>query len=307
MTNLVIQTEGLTKVYKGDFWKKGVVGLENLNLEVEEGEVYAFLGPNGAGKTTTIKLLMRLLFPTRGKVWILGQRNTSRSSMENVGYLPEQPSMYGYLSGREFLDFIARIFGMDIDTRQKRIPELLRKVGLEDRCDFPIRSYSRGMVQRLGLAQAIINDPLLIILDEPMASLDPVGRKDFRDLIFELKNRGKTIFFSSHILSDAEMVAGRVGILNDGRLVSVGKLDDLVSSQITSVEVTFILEPEKLSKIDLGTEDIVVRDQKVMVRLEKEEAVPDLLDLVAQSGGRVVSVVPQRKSLEDIFMAKVRG
>ena len=307
MTHLAIQTEGLTKVYKGDFWKKGVVGLEDLNLEVEEGEVYAFLGPNGAGKTTTIKLLTRLLFPTRGNVWILGQRNTARSSMENVGYLPEQPSMYGYLSGGEFLDFIARIFGMALNTRKKRIPELLRKVGLGGRGDLPIRSYSRGMVQRLGLAQAIINDPRLVILDEPMASLDPVGRKDFRDLIFELKNRGKTIFFSSHILSDAEMVADRVGILNDGRLVSVGKLDELVSSQIASVEVTFILEPEKLSKIDLGTEDAVVRDQKVMVRLKKEEAVPDFLNLVAQSGGTVVSVIPQRKSLEDIFMAEVRG
>jgi len=309
MTALAIRTEGLTKIYKeitrGGLRRKTVVGVEDLNLEVEKGEVFAFLGPNGAGKTTTIKLITRLLRPTRGKVWILGQKNTSRVSMEKVGYLPEQPNLYGYLSGREFLDFIGRIFGLDLQTRRKRIVELMEKVGLGDRGDLLVRNYSRGMVQRLGLAQALINDPELLILDEPMAGLDPVGRKDFRDLILELKNQGKTIFFSSHILSDAEMIAGRVGILNKGRLVSVGKLDDLVSSQVTSVEVTFVLDSDKLSKIDLRKRDAVVQDRKVMVRLEDEKAVSDFLKRIEEWGGRVISVVPQRKSLEAFFMAEV--
>jgi len=161
------------------------------------------------------------------------------------------------------------------------------------------------MIQRLGLAQALINDPDLLILDEPMASLDPVGRKDFRDLILELRDRGKTIFFSSHILSDAEMVADRIGILDNGKLMSVGKMDDLIGSQVTSVEVTFVIDPDKLAKIELDKEDVVIRDRKVMVRLKEEKAVPDFLKLIDHYNGRVISVVPQRKSLEEYFMTEV--
>ena len=310
MANLAIRTEGLTKIYtevtRGGLRRKKIVGLEDLNCEVEEGEVYAFIGPNGAGKTTTIKLLTRLLYPTKGRVWILGQLNTSRASMKRIGYLPEQPHLYGYLSGREFLDFVARIFGLDSKTRKKRVPELLEKVGLENRASVLIRNYSRGMVQRLGLAQALINDPLLLILDEPMASLDPLGRKDFRDIILELKKEGKTIFFSSHILSDAEMIADRVGMLNKGKLISVGKLDDLIGSNVTSVEVTFTIEPAKLSEMNLKQEDVVVCDRSVMIRLRKEEAVSEILKRIDKFGGKIISVIPQRKSLEDIFMAEIR-
>ena len=306
MSTLAIRTEGLTKIYKGELGQKPVVGLESLDLAVEPGEIYAFLGPNGAGKTTTIKLLTRLLHPTGGRVWLFGQPNTHRVSMEKVGYLPEQPNLYGYLMGREFLDFIARIFGLDSQTRKQRIPELLDRVGLGSRSDVAVRGYSRGMVQRLGLAQALMNDPQLLILDEPMASLDPVGRKDFRDLILELKAAEKTIFFSSHILSDAEMIADRVGILNNGKLVNVGTLDALVGSQVTSVEVTFALDLDRHPQMDLRGKDVVVQGQKVMVRLKDEEAVSPLLKRVDESGGRVVSVVPQRKTLEDLFMAEVR-
>jgi len=305
MSNLAIRTEGLTKIYKGELGQKSIVGLEDLNLEVFEGEVFAFLGPNGAGKTTTIKLLTRLIYPTKGKVWILGRQNTTRLSMEKVGYLPEQPQLYGYLTGGEFLDFLSRIFGLDSEVRKRRTAELLDRVGLGRQKDLLIRNYSRGMMQRLGLAQALINDPSLLILDEPMASLDPIGRKDFRDLILELKRQGKTIFFSSHILSDAEMIADRVGILNHGRQVSVGRLGDLVSSQVTSVEVTFVLDPTKLSQSDLGTKDVVVQAEKVLVHLREEEEVPDFLKRIERWGGRVVSVVPQRKSLEEVFMAEI--
>jgi len=310
MANLAIRTEGLTKVYKevtrGGLSRKTIVGLEDLNCEVEEGEVYAFIGPNGSGKTTTIKLLTRLLYPTKGRVRVLGQLNTSRGSMKKIGYLPEQPHLYGYLSGREFLDFIARIFGLDSKIRKKRVPELLEKVGLGNSSSLLIRNYSRGMVQRLGLAQALINDPLLLILDEPMASLDPLGRRDFRDIILELKSEGKTIFFSSHILSDAEMIADRVGMLNKGKLVNVGKLDDLVGSHVTSIEVTFTIDPARLSEINLRQEEIIVCDRSVMVRLKNEEAVSNMLKQIDKLGGKVVSVVPQRKSLEDIFMAEIR-
>lgn len=305
MGDYAIKTDGLTKVYKGELGQKDVLGLDDLNLEVIKGEVFAFLGPNGAGKTTTIKLLTRLIYSTRGKIWILGQQNDSRLCMKKVGYLPEQPGLYGYLTGREFLDFIARIFGLDSKTRGHRIPELMDRMGLGKRLDGAIRSYSRGMMQRLGLAQALINDPDLLILDEPMASLDPGGRKDFRDLILELRNQGKTIFFSSHILSDAEMIADRIGILNNGKLMSVGKMDDLVGSQVTSVEVTFVIDPDKLAEIEMDAEVVVIRDRKVMVRLKEEKAVPDFLKLIDQCKGRVISVIPQRKSLEEYFMTEV--
>jgi len=259
MKPVAIKIEHLTKIYKGELGQKDILGLENLNLDIHEGEIFAFLGPNGAGKTTTIKLLTRLIFPTQGKIWIFGQRNNLRVSMKSVGYLPEQPSIYGYLTGQEFLNFIAQIFGLDSETSHQRKSELLNRVGLGDRWDQKIRSYSRGMVQRLGLAQALMNDPNLLILDEPMANLDPIGRKDFRDLILELKDQGKTIFFSSHILSDAEMIADRVGILNEGKLVKVGRLDDLVDTQVTSIEVTFVVDSSKLNQIEIDHEDLIVQ------------------------------------------------
>lgn len=305
MPNTAVRIEALTKIYKGELGQKDVLGLDDLNLEVMEGGVFAFLGPNGAGKTTTIKLMTRLIYPTKGKVWILERQNDSRLAMESVGYLPEQPQMYGYLTGREFLDFIGRVFGLDTKMRKERISTLLKKVGLADKGDISIRGYSRGMMQRLGLAQALMNDPKLLILDEPMASLDPVGRKDFRDLILELRDRGKTIFFSSHILSDAEMVADRVGILNEGRLVSVGKLDELVGSQVNSVDVTFEVDEGKLDKIRLDKEDIIKSGRKVMIRLDNEAAVSDMLKRIDRGGGRIVSVVPQRKTLEEVFIGEV--
>ncbi len=305
MSELAVHTERLTKIYKGDLGRKDVLGLDDLHLEVKEGEVFAFLGPNGAGKTTAIKLLTRLLHPTKGKVWILGRENSIRTAMENVGYIPEQPQLYGYLSGREFLHFVGQIFGLKSHERQQRIDRLLDRVGLSGRAEGLLRNYSRGMIQRVALAQALMNDPQLLILDEPMASLDPVGRKDFRDLILELRHQGKTIFFSSHILSDAEMIADRVGIVNQGKLVSVGKLDDLVTSQVASVEVTFTIEPSKLDQIDLKMEDAVVRHQKVMIRLGNEQDIPKLLHRIDGWGGRVTAIVPQKKTLEDVFMAEL--
>ncbi len=305
MADLAIHTENLTKVYRGDLGKRPIVALDGLNCDVERGEVFAFIGPNGAGKTTTIKLLTRLLRPTNGRIFILGVENKSHNSMERVGYLPELPNMYGYLSGREFLDFIARIFKLDFKERKRRVSQLLERVGLEKSSDVAIRNYSRGMLQRLGLAQALINDPELLILDEPMSGLDPIGRKDFRDLILQLRDQGKTIFFSSHILSDAEMIADRVGILNKGRLINIGKLDDLTSSHITSVDVTFRVESDALSRVDTKKYKTVIRDQNVMVRLNDSKEVNELVKSIERWGGQIISVIPQRKSLEEIFMTEV--
>jgi len=305
MSNWIIETENLSKTYQGDFWKKGTPSLENLNLQVQAGEVYAFIGPNGAGKTTTIKLLTRLLLPTKGKIKILGQDNLSPSSLGQVGYMPEQPSFYSYLTGREFLRFIGRIFGLSKSKREKRIFDLLETVGLKGKGDLLVRKYSRGMMQRLGLAQALINDPALLILDEPMASLDPIGRKEFRDLILNLKDQGKSIFFSSHILNDAEMVADRVGILNHGKQIRVGKLDELIESQKEEIEVTFSIDEKKLPKLDVKLWNPVVHNKNVLVRMKNKDDVSQLLSKISSQGGEVISIIPQRKSLESLFMEEV--
>ncbi len=305
MSKTVIHTEGLTKIYKGDLGQKPVVGIESLNLEVHEGEVFAFLGPNGSGKTTTIKLLTRLLFPTKGDVRIMGMPLSSRESMRRVGYLPEQPNLYGYLTGVEFLDFMARMFSLQREARQGKISEVLGWVGLSDHGGRAVRTYSRGMMQRLGMAQALINDPDLLILDEPMSALDPIGRKDFRDLILDLKKRGKTLFFSSHILSDAELVADRIGILNKGRLTQTGRLEDLMGPRSGVIEVTFIPNKGKPAKSALQKYGFDVQGRKILVRLKDEDDLPGLIRIITRAGAKLVSVIPQRQSLEDIFMAEI--
>jgi ABC-2 type transport system ATP-binding protein len=303
MSKTAIQTSHLTKVFKGDLGKKPFKALDDLDLEVHESEVYAFIGPNGAGKTTTIKLLTRLLFPSSGSIQIAGRDNSSHKALENVGYLPEQPSIYGYLTGQEFLDFIGQIFGLDRVTRQKRVTDLLGLVGLEGRGDHAIRGYSRGMLQRLGLAQALMNDPKILIFDEPVSNLDPIGRREVRDVILRLKEQGKTIFFSSHILSDAEMIADRVGILNQGKLIQVGTLAELVANQTTCTEVTFEISEEAVPKLAIDQNALVRQDNHYMIPLCDADQIAKILKSVDKEGGRVISVIPQRKSLEDVFMS----
>ncbi|NQT25720.1 ABC transporter ATP-binding protein [candidate division KSB1 bacterium] len=305
MADSVIQTVSLSKVYKGELEHKPVTALVDLNLEVQRGEVYAFLGPNGAGKSTTIKLLTRLIFPSTGTITIQGKDIRDRYALDRIGFMPEQPNLYGYLSGREFLDYVGAIFRMSRSVRKERAIELLQLVGLEKGGERAIRGYSRGMTQRLALAQALMNDPDLLILDEPMSNLDPIGRKDVRDIILNLKEEGKTIFFSSHILSDAEMIADRIGILNEGRLVQVGTMSKLVDKQIVSTEVTFEIAPEKLSSIIQKDLTPVQQENRVMVRLSDESQLSELLESVNQSGGKIISVIPQRKSLEEYFIAQL--
>lgn len=307
MHDPVIRIEGLTKIYKGDLGKKPVVGLDRLDLEIQSSEVFAFLGPNGAGKTTTIKLLTRLLKPTSGNAWIWGHSIRSKEAMHSVGFMPEQPNFYGYLTGREFLDFMGQIFRIPSGERKKKIDFLLEKVGLTHAGDRAVRTYSRGMLQRLGMAQALLNDPEILILDEPMSALDPIGRREFRDLILELKTQGKTVFFSSHILSDAEWIADRVGILKQGKLIHTGKLDALLKEEETPVEVTFVPDPMGVPEAELKAYSYVQQDNNIFIRLAKESELPPLLQKIAQWKGRVISIVPQRKSLEDVFMEKFKG
>src|SRR5690349_22788608 len=240
MTALAIETENLTKEYPHGFLNlKKKTSLEGLNMQVEMGEVFGFIGPNGAGKSTTIKLLMRLIFPTAGSASILGKPVRDIEMHRDIGYLPEQPYFYDYLTAAELLDYFARIHDLTATERKERVQKMLKKVGLETAGKTQLRKYSKGMLQRVGMAQAILHDPKLVILDEPMSGLDPVGRREVRDIILELKQAGKTVLFSTHILSDAEMLCDRVGVIVGGKLRGVGAPDEIVGLKAQAMEILF--------------------------------------------------------------------
>ncbi|MGL4943536.1 MAG: ABC transporter ATP-binding protein [Thermoguttaceae bacterium] len=224
----VVETRNLTKVYR-DFWgRQKVRALKSLDLEVRRGEVFGLLGPNGSGKTTTMKLLLGLLFPTSGDISILGKSATDVTKNEKIGYLPEESYLYRFLNAEETLDFYARLFQMTPTVRRQRVAQLISMVGLESAKKRQLREYSKGMSRRLGLAQALINDPELILLDEPTSGLDPIGTRNMKDLILELKSRGKTVIMSSHLLADVQDVCDRIGILHQGELKELGKVSDLL-------------------------------------------------------------------------------
>src|SRR5258705_10904853 len=243
-----IETQNLSKEYPHGFLHlKKKASLEDLTMQVEDGEVFGFLGPNGAGKSTTIKLLMGIIFPTAGSARILGKPVSDVSMHCDIGYLPEQPYFYDYLTAAEVLDYFARFHGFTATERKERVQKMLKKVGLETAGKIQLRKYSKGMLQRVGLAQAILHDPKLVILDEPMSGLDPVGRREVRDIILELKRAGKTILFSTHILSDAEMLCDRVAVIAGGKLRGVGAPGAIVEVRSLGMEIVFELPDEGLS------------------------------------------------------------
>jgi ABC-2 type transport system ATP-binding protein len=280
--------------------------LDGLDLEVQSGEVFGFLGPNGAGKTTALKILVGLLHQTSGEAWILGQSITTVSVKQHVGFLPEAPCFYEYLTAVECLRFYGRLFGLTRETLAARIDHLLQMVGLAEARDLQLRKFSKGMLQRIGIAQALINDPQLVILDEPMSGLDPIGRKEMRDVILRMKASGKTVFFSSHILHDAELLCDRVGILRKGRLVTVGRVHELVDATATrSVEIVFDgMNPAELQALrDLATR-CDVQGARVLLDCAPGQ-VDHVLDAIRRGKGRLISVSPQRFSLEDLFLREV--
>jgi ABC-2 type transport system ATP-binding protein len=305
----VVRTEGLTKVFVSDWKRERATAVDRLDLEVAEGEIYGFLGPNGAGKTTTLKLLLGLLRPTAGRATIFGADATGLAHRALLGYLPESPYFYDYLTGREFLDFCGRLCAVPASQRRERIARLLALVNLERAADLRLGRYSKGMLQRIGLAQALVNDPRLLILDEPQSGLDPAGRKQVRDLILRLKAEGKTILFSSHILADAEMICDRVGILNRGRLVAAGRLDELLHARVRAVE--FLADGLAASARDAlrGRATLFLEaGERVQFTLPGgEEQVPGVLAEIAGGGGRVVAVSPLRETLEEFFLREVQG
>jgi ABC-2 type transport system ATP-binding protein len=300
-----IEIENLTKDYEVGFWRKRKVrALDGLSLSVEAGHIFGFLGANGAGKTTTLKLLMRLIYPTAGSARILGHDIRDVSVHARIGYLPENPYFYDYLTPREFLDYCGQLFVLDQQTRRTRTEELLARVNLDSRSwKRQLRKFSKGMLQRVGLAQALINNPEVVFLDEPMSGLDPVGRREVRDLIASLRAEGKTVFMSSHILSDIEVLCDSVAILKHGKLAHAGSIEQLRAQEANLIEVVATgAEPEVL-KQKLGDHARVTADASgVRIQVQDEKEVDAVIAALRQSNGKLVSVQPVKQSLEDLFV-----
>ncbi len=304
---LALEIQNLTKDYTVGFWRKRPVrALHDLSLQVGMGESFGFLGPNGAGKTTTLKILMRLIYPTVGTARILGAPLDDMQMRARIGYLPEQPYFYDYLTARELLVYCAKIFGLNKADTLQRTDELLKRVGLFEAADKQLRKYSKGMLQRAGLAQALINDPDVLFLDEPMSGLDPLGRREVRDLIANLRDQGKTVFFSSHVLSDVEALCDRVAIMNNGCLIESGKLSDILKSRTNELEaiVTGVNEAA-LQEMQTFAMQITPAPEGAHVRLSSDKEIERVLSIVHRAGGRLVSINPVRESLEDLFVREV--
>jgi len=269
-------------------------------MSVESGEIFGFLGPNGAGKTTTIKILMGLIFASAGRAELFGLPAGDRRAKARVGYLPENPYFYDYLSALELLDMVGRLHGQSAPDRRRNAKTLVERVGLGHAASRPLRSFSKGMLQRAGLAQALMGDPDLVVLDEPMSGLDPLGRKEVRDLIFELKARGKTVFFSTHILADATALCDRVGIIVGGELRDVGELGTLLSPRIHSVDVR-VRMPEEAAPADLpGT--LRSTSEGDVITVDDEAEANRVVAAVVSAGGSVLAVTPHRQTLEELFV-----
>ncbi len=305
MANAAIEIENLTKEYPYGFLNlKKRQSLEGLTLQVETGEVFGFLGPNGAGKSTTIKCLMRLIFPTKGTARILGKSIEDVGMHRDIGYLPEQPYFYDYLTAAEVLDYFARFHPMSASERKERVQKMLKKVGLESAKKIQLRKYSKGMLQRVGLAQAILHEPQVVVLDEPMSGLDPLGRREVRDIILELKREGRTVLFSTHILSDAEMLCDRVGVIVGGKLRGVGAPGELVGIESQGMEILFELgaggkRPALLARATQTGE-------RYRVQLKEEELYGAIEELKG-AGARVLSVTQLKATLEEFFMGLVEA
>jgi ABC-2 type transport system ATP-binding protein len=300
-----IEILGLEKTYSIGFWRKRPKrALFPLQLTVEDGEIFGFLGPNGAGKTTTLKLLMGLVYPTAGTARILGQDWTEPEVKAQIGFLPEQPYFYDYLTAHELLDYYGQLSGVPARERSRRVDAVLHQVSLPDVKGLQLRKFSKGMLQRVGIAQAILHDPKVVFFDEPMSGLDPMGRREVRDLMEQLKQEGKTVFFSTHILSDAETLCDRVAIIHQGELLRVGAVEDLTSSVQGKVEVIWHGTQVPASIKALGAECHVTGDRvRAIISENQQDAV---IDALRRERLRLIAITPVRTSLEAYFVEKLR-
>jgi ABC-2 type transport system ATP-binding protein len=300
-----LEIKGLKKSFRSNFLIRKYDILKGIDLDVEQGEIYGFLGPNGAGKTTTIKCVMGLLAVNAGEILFDGQPAATPAARRRIGFLPENPYFYDYLSAREFLFFSASLFNISAAAVKDKVEILIHRVGLSGHEDLKLRKFSKGMIQRLGLAQALINDPDLLILDEPFSGLDPIGRKDLRTLILSLREQGKTIFFSSHILQDMELMVDRVGIILDGAIRRQGKLSELISRSTQYYEVVCDHIAEKqLAHIQAN---FACRDGQFILTLASDADINQAVESIIHNNGRIVAVNPVKMTLEDIFFSEMTG
>lgn len=303
MSDAILEVKDLHKTFHIGFFRKRVDAVRGIDFEVSKGEIFGLLGPNGAGKTTTIKMVLRLIFPTKGSIQLFGRPNSDRRSMGRIGYMPENPYVYQYLRPLEFLDLCGRLMGMDRPSRRKRGDEMIERVNLAHAVDRPIGRFSKGMMQRIGLAQALLHDPELLILDEPLSGLDPIGRKEIRDVLLELRRQGKTLVFTSHILSDVEMLCDRVVILNRGRITARGLLSELLQGDTRKVDIELGNVSEELrAALTERYESAHAFEDHLVLEVEGQDAVPELMKQVLESEAQVISVTPRRETLEDLFV-----
>jgi ABC-2 type transport system ATP-binding protein len=305
--SIVVATQNLSKTYKAGFWKtKSLHALDNLNLEVRGNEIFGYLGPNGAGKSTTFKLLMSLIYPSSGRAEILGRSVYDLKARSKIGYLPENPYFYEHLSAEEFLCFYASFFEYSTAEIRSRVDRLLRLTDIFHARKLQLRKFSKGMLQRVGIAQALINDPQIVFLDEPMSGLDPMGRREVRNLILSLKKEGKTVFFSTHILNDVETLCDRVAILNRGKLVGLGYLSELISQEITHTEIVIANMDFAALRQALGP-DVKINLGGTTLRLELEASRPlaPLVEHVERASGKILAINPIRQTMEDYFFRLV--
>jgi ABC-2 type transport system ATP-binding protein len=302
----IVKVENLIKDFRSGFGLVRKRVLHGISFGVRQGEIFGFVGPNGAGKTTTLKILMGLIHAQGGSATILGHDSRESEYRRHVGFLPENPYFYDYLTGTEFLDFYARVSGVPAKGRARRISSLLEQVGLAHAADARLRTYSKGMLQRVGIAQAIVHDPDIVFLDEPMSGLDPIGRKEIRDLILRLNGEGKTIFMCTHILSDVEMLCHRVAIIVEGEIRYAGSSVEFLASEERGVDVVLARLPGDAVTIIEDRFGVIMRGQGDRIEMRvAEKDVKDLLRLALDTGSEVVSVAPHRVSLESIFLSAV--
>ena len=302
----LIRVRDLQKTFRVGFFQARVVeAVKGVTFDVRRGEIFGFLGPNGAGKTTTIKMLTGLIRPTSGEAFLFGQRVPAAETRRNIGFLPENPYVYPYLTPREFVELSGQLSGMRGKALASRTMDVLKRVGIAYAADRQVRRLSKGMLQRTGLAAALVADPEMLILDEPMSGLDPVGRKEVRDLIFDERAQGRTIFFSTHILSDVEAICDRVAILREGKVVVMGALRTLLRGDVLRTDITLArATPELKERLRAAGATLSERSEVTIVEIEGEAGVPEVLRLALDAGAQIVELTPRKDTLEDLFMRR---
>jgi ABC-2 type transport system ATP-binding protein len=301
----LIDVRALQKTFRIGFFRKKVEAVRGVSFDVRRGEIFGFLGPNGAGKTTTIKMLTGLIAPTGGEAFLFGQRVPSPEARQRIGFLPENPYVYPFLTPREFVELCGRLSGVRGGVLGRRTEQVLDKVGILYAADRQVRRLSKGMLQRTGLAAALVADPEMLVLDEPMSGLDPVGRKEVRDLIFAERDAGRTIFFSTHILSDVEAMCDRVTILRQGEVIVSGSIRGLLKGDVVRTDITLAgAEPALRAALKEAGFQVLERPEVVVVEVVGEARVADALRLALDAGARVVELVPRRETLEDLFLQR---